>query len=84
MSRREYPCLHDTKPIPDHAREEFRECAACKKEATHWARISYSFMRGEDGGEPVCQRHEQMAWKQFGRFMAHVATKDRHFAEGEG
>lgn len=82
MARRQYPCLHGTKAIPDYAREEFRACAACDKEATHWATISWSYMRGEDDSEPVCQRHERMAWKQFSRFMAHIATKEKFLKGG--
>ena len=81
MSRRQYPRLHSTMAIPDEHKGQ--ECAACKKGATHWARISWSYMRGEDDSEPVCQRHEQMAWKQFDRFMAHIATKEKYFAELE-
>jgi hypothetical protein len=84
MSRRSYPCLHDTKALPAVVLEERRKCVACDRRATHFARISYSFLRGEDESEYVCQRHEQMAWNQFGRFMAHMATRDKYLSDKAG
>lgn len=56
------------------------ECACCDRPATHWVRVAFDYMRGNDEYYDVCQRHHSIAAANLSRLFAHARTKDRFVA----
>ncbi len=73
MGKRQYPQMNRV-VIQENGPKDV-ECAACVKPAVGWAVIEWSYMRGDDESEPVCQNHAGMAKGNFKQFMAHMSTK---------
>lgn len=70
-----------------YAKSPSGPCCACDKPTTHWVRVAFTYMRGEDDFFDVCHRHRDMAAEptQMSRFFAHVRTKERFLqAKAEG
>lgn len=53
------------------------ECCACDQKATHWVRIAWTYVRGEDDVEKACRRHHDMAKGRFDRFSSQMRSKAR-------
>lgn len=82
MSRnRKYPYIQDDGSLKG---EVGIECEGCDKPATHWVRLAWSYMRGEDESAYACHRHFNMARDNLDRFLAHIRTKERFMSEKTG
>ncbi len=57
--------------------ETDKVCVACDKKAAKLIRVAWSYMRGDDGHEPVCKRHFKMAENNWSQFRAHMFTKEK-------
>lgn len=75
MARREYPDHRDDGAF---SKPDGNECEACGQPATHWVRIAWDYMRGNDDIYKACGRHVGIARRSAGQFVAHMNTKDKH------
>jgi len=74
--------------VRDHGRlakgQQNGECEACDRPATHWVRIAWDYMRGNDDSYNVCERHHGMAQNALRKMLFHCGTKKQFIARKAG
>lgn len=66
MSKRKYPCLGGSRPIP--ARKN-KKCQICGEKAAHFVAVQFDFLRGDDEVYQLCQSHKDQMKNDLNRML---------------